>query len=131
MPTIEEALYAALAAAPGVAGLVGDRIYPMAIPQEATTPAIAYQRVSGQRPMAHSLGGLGVAMARIQLTITAAEYRNVKAVCTAIRDLFPFRGILGGLVEVYGGRVENEVDGWGSAVEMPTTRIDLWFLYSE
>jgi hypothetical protein len=61
----------------------------------------------------------------------ADDYAEAKALAGAVRDLFPFRGELGGLVNVHGSWVENEIDGWGPLIEAPTVRLDLWFLYSE
>lgn len=131
MATIEEGLYSALTEDSGrVYGLVGERVYPLVIPQDSDLPAIAYQRVSGPRSVAHG-GSLGAAEARIQLTITAAAYSTAKAIAAAARDLFPFVGILGGLVTVFDSLVENEIDGYGTQIEAPTVRLDLWFLYSE
>jgi len=127
---LEAGLYAALTGAARVAGLVSERVYPEVIPQEATLPAMAYQRVSGLRGHYHG-GGLGLARGRIQLTIVAETYSEAKEVAGAVRDLFPYRGELGGLVNVFAGWVENEVDGYGPLIEAPTVRLDLWFLYSE
>lgn len=128
--SIEAGLYAALIAADRVAGLVGDRVYPEAIPQEAALPAIAYQRVAGASVDGIG-GGTGIANATIQVTITASEYRTAKEIAGVIRGWFPFRGFLGGIVEVYQGRIRSEVDGYGAQVESPTVRLDLWFLYSD
>lgn len=131
MATIESALWAALTDTAGrVYGLVADRIYPLQIPQEASLPAMAYQRVSGPRIDDHG-GGLGQAEARIQLSIVGSDYATAKAVAGAVGDLFPFRGILGGLVTVHEGRIEGEIDGYGPEVEGYTVRLDTWFLYAE
>lgn len=113
-----------------MAGQVADRVYPEVIPQDVSLPALAYQRVSGARPMAHG-GKLGIAEARIQVTIAAESYRAAKAIAAGVRDLFPMRGILGGLVTVHSGYIENEIDGYGPQIEAATVRLDLWFLYSE
>ena len=130
MAELEAGVYAHLSNADRVAGLVSTRIYPEVIPQTAELPAMAYQRVSGPRDHYHN-GAAGMARARIQLTIVAETYTAAKGVAAAVRDLFPFRGELGGLVEVYSAWVENEVDGWGPLIEGPTVRLDLWFLYAE
>lgn len=130
MATIEAGLWSALTGSARVAGLVSDRVFPEVIPQDATLPAVAYQRVSGPRGTFHG-GATGMAQARIQLTITAETYSAAKEVAAAVRDLFPFRGELGGLVNVHVARLENEVDGYGPQIEAPTVRLDLWFLYSE
>lgn len=44
--SIEARLYAHLTSVAGLAGLVGDRIYPVQLPQDTTLPAVTYLRVS-------------------------------------------------------------------------------------
>lgn len=131
MATIEEGLYAALVGDGYIGGLVSTRVYPMVAPQEAALPLVVYQRVSGPRHQHHD-GPAGLAEARIQLTITAETYSSAKSVASGIRDvLVGFRGVLGGKVDVHEARIENEVDGYGLAIEAPTVRLDVWCLYSE
>ena len=71
MAEIEEAVYSRLTATGAVTALVGSgsaaRIYPNKIPQEATLPAVAYQRVSTRRVKAHA-APTGLARVRVQVT---------------------------------------------------------------
>ena len=66
---IEEALYSKLTGDAGVAALVSTRIYPNVVPQDIALPAVAYQRISTVRDMAHD-GPTGVAHARFQFTVS-------------------------------------------------------------
>ena len=50
---IEAGLYAHLVGSAGVTALVATRVYPLLVPQDATLPAIAYQRISGPRDHTH------------------------------------------------------------------------------
>ena len=110
---------------------MGDRVFPVVAPEDAALPAVAYQRISGPRLLGHA-GALGVAEARIQVTVIAATYAVAKQVSGGIRDLLNgYTGTLGGACEVWACRVENEVDGYGGVAETVTVRLDLWFLYRE
>ncbi len=105
--------------------LVSTRVYPLNIPQEATLPAIAYQRISGRQDLTHDQPQRGLLRARIQVTITSTDYDDVKAVATAIRLLFNgFRGYWGTLYVQYCS-VEELGDGYGATMERVTTRLDL------
>ena len=128
---IERGLFAALSGWPYLAELTGERIYPLVIPNDADLPAVAYQRTSGGRLQGHG-GPTGHATARIQVTAQAADYADAKAIAGAVRDLLDgYRGTLGGVCEVFACGVENEVDGYGPAIEAPTVRLDLVFQYRE
>ena len=127
---IEAALYTELTGDERVGALVGDRVYPETIPQEAAFPAIAYQKVSGF-PMGSHGGRLNLSEAVIQVTISAEDYKAAKEIANLIKLWFPFRGILGDSVDVYSSRIQVEVDGFGPQIEAPTVRLDLWFLHSE
>jgi len=131
--TIEEALYAHLVADSGVAAQIGNRLYPLVIPQDAALPAAAYQRISGPRVLAHD-GTLGLADARMQFTSHAETYSDAKALARAIRESVDgYRGVMGGAggVMVQGCSVENETDSYGPAGEVRTVRLDVFVLYSE
>ena len=130
--SIEAGLYSALVGDGVVAANVGTRVYPETIPQEAVLPAIAYQVVAGQQKTAVGGGRQpGLSTATVQVTITAEAYSTAKEVEAAIRAWFPFRGFLGGRVEVFSGVIRSVVDGYGAQIESPTVRLDLWFLYSD
>ena len=136
---LEEAIYGQLVGDATVGGLVGTganaRVYPMVIPQEAALPAIAYQRVSGARELAHD-GEVGFAEARLQFTCQAESYDGAKALAKGVRlCLAGFNGVMGGSaalgVRVQGVRTENEMDGWGMVAGHWTVRMDMVFWYLE
>lgn len=70
----ESALYSALSGASGLTALVGTRIYPDVIPEDADLPAVVYQR-AGTSPVT-TIGNVTVAE-NIRFVITAwAETRT-------------------------------------------------------
>lgn len=129
MATIEESQYAYLVAQSTAAGA---RIYPNVIPQDATLPAIAYQRISGPRVMKHS-GASGLTFARMQYSCTAASYSAAKALLHQVRAaLNGYTGTMGtGGVKVEHCVVKNEVDGYNEVSDKAVARLDVQFLYIE
>lgn len=53
MPALEQALFTYLSDDPGIASLVGDRIYPVRLPEGCVLPAVAWQRISARRLYTH------------------------------------------------------------------------------
>lgn len=130
---IEEAIYGELSTDSGVTALAGTRGYPQVVPQDATLPAWAYQRISGERILAHD-GVTGLARGRFQISCVASSYSGAKALAAAIRGcLDGYNGILGGVsgVDVHQARIENEYDGYGLATGQQTVRLDVNILYTE
>lgn len=112
MAVAEQALYARLAAVAGVTALVSTRIYPVKLPQNATLPAVTYQRVSTSR--AGAMGAdPGVAWARIQVTSWATSYSGLKSLSEAVRAaLQRYSGSSGG-VTVLDVTLDSELDLYG------------------
>jgi hypothetical protein len=81
---IEPAIYALLTETPGVAALVGTRVYPVVLPQNPTMPAITYQRTSAQRTRS-TLGPSGLTRSGFQIDCWSASYLNAKSLCAAVR----------------------------------------------
>lgn len=132
---LEEAIYGQLVGNATVGGLVSTRVYPLMIPQEVALPAIAYQRISGMRALAHD-GEVGFAEARVQFTCQAESYDGAKDLARGVRlCLAGFNGVMGGSaakgVRVQGVRTENEMDGWGMVAGHWTVRLDMMFWYLE
>lgn len=50
--TLEEAVRAQLVSSPGLAALIGNRAYPLTLSENATLPALTYQRISNP-PVQH------------------------------------------------------------------------------
>ena len=128
--SIESGLYAHLTSDPDVSALVGDRIYPLLVPQDATLPAIAYQRISTGRDETHT-GPSGLSQARIQLTCIADSYDAAKAVADAVRSsLDGFSGTMGG-INVGACFVTNDRDDWAASLDMPVVRLDVIIWHHE
>ena len=126
---IEEALYSKLVSDAGVS----TRIYPNVVPQDIALPAVAFQRISTVRDMAHD-GPLGIAHVRFQLTISAASYTSARVVANAIRTaLDGFSGLMGGAsgVTVEASFVENDSDGYNQAGGEQVVRLDVLIIHQE
>ncbi len=124
--TIEEGLYAFLSNA----GIVGTRIYPLVIPQDATLPAIAYQRLSGPREHSHD-GASGMAWARMQLAITGETYSSAKATAELVRAAMDGHKGLMGTIIVGQCLLVNEIDGFTEASKRKTIRQHYQIGYKE
>ncbi len=111
--TLEEALYSYLKDVAGLKALVGDRIYPVVIPQKADMPAVAFQRVSGVRE--HTMGDdPGLAHPRIQFSCYGQTYSSAKNTAQEVRKALQDQrnttwGGAGG-VKVQAIMLENELD---------------------
>lgn len=111
--TLEQALYNYLTGVAGLTALIGTRVYPVALPQGATLPAVVYQRVSGAR--IRTMGDARLARRpRIQFTVWAATYASRLAVgaqlVAALDGYTP--GTMGGAggVDVLDVVLDNEID---------------------
>jgi hypothetical protein len=83
MPTIDGSLFARLSGYAGLAALVGIRVYPAPIPQNATYPLCTYQEIS--RVPIHVMGAtLSVAHIRYQVDSWAATLATAKAVAAQV-----------------------------------------------
>ena len=86
MATPTEAVYAVLDAHAGLAALVGDRIYAILMPQDATLPAVTFQRISAERePLMAPGGGNGVERARVRITAWATTLTSSQAITEQVR----------------------------------------------
>lgn len=112
MADIESGLFTFLSTNAGLEALIGQRIYPLRIPENATLPALAYQKVSG--PSEHSKDGdMSLNHPRFQLTCWADKYADAKAVRTAVMaalQSFANGGSFGGGPVVDQIIVENDAD---------------------
>jgi hypothetical protein len=127
---IEEAVYSRLTTTAAVTAICSTRIYPNKIPQEATLPAVAYQRVSTRRVKAHA-APTGLARVRVQVTCVASSYSAVKALATAVRKAM--EGVMGtvGGVGVQGSWLETDADEYGDAETLHSVRQDFMIWHTE
>jgi hypothetical protein len=93
---LHEAFFVYLTAHPLVGGLVGTRLYPQLIPENALLPAMAYQQISlGDDAMAHD-GPLNVVTTTFQFTCQAETYNAAQTMVAALRNaLHGFSGPMG------------------------------------
>ena len=134
MAEIEEAVYSRLTTTAAVTAIVGagsaSRIYPNKIPQEATLPAVAYQRVSTRRVKAHA-APTGLALVRVQVTCVARTYSEVKGLAVVVRKaLDGVMGTVGG-VAVQGSWLETDADEYGDAEGLHSVRQDFMVWHTE
>ncbi len=129
----EEALFAHLKDCTGLKNLVGDRIYPLVLPQKAVLPAVTYQKISGER--LHELqGDTGFTRPVYQLSCLAETYAQCKAVAEQVRlCLQNHSGLMGGIEGVAVGAVllEGELEGYESDTGTFYINMDFQFYYSE
>jgi hypothetical protein len=98
--TIEEAFRAYLGGVASVTALVGSganaRIYPQAMPQNPTFPAVIYMVVSNPVKESHS-GNSALAHPRFRINCWSQDYIQAKTLAREIRRaLQGFKGIMGG-----------------------------------
>lgn len=91
---------------PGLAALVGERMYPQTLPQGATLPAVTYSLISGTTE-GDSQDGPGVSRRRYQFDCWGATYSDATAVATALTTAVSGTRRIG-----QASFVDNEVDGF-------------------
>lgn len=116
--TFEDALYAILAAAPGVSALVGTRIYPDRAPDAFVSPYIAYQLISGARDQTQE-SAVSISTQRFQIDcIASASSAAAKILAAEVKNvLHGYTGTIAGVKVDY----INAFDGPGGFSE--TTKV--------
>ncbi len=117
----------------GIHALVGDRVYPLMMPQNCPLPAVIYQKISGER--LHSLqGDTGYTTPVFQITSRADTYSECKALAEQVRlSLQNFTGLMGGADGVDVGAVilMGEVEGYEPDTNSWYNHMDFKFHYEE
>jgi hypothetical protein len=130
MARIDEALYAIVTEDPSCFEQIGNRFYPLMIPQNAALPAACYQTITTQRKRSHQ-GPSKTPAARMQITIKAASYDKALVVGNVLRlRLDGFKGRVGG-VRIASMHLENEYDGFNLDTKSFTVRQDYRIEYYE
>lgn len=129
---LEEGLHAHLKGFAGLAALVGERIYPVILPQGVQLPVVRYQRVDS--PRVHSRDGYsGLTYPRISVTAfgtSALEAKTVAAQIVAAAVEVQQTGQMGGL-PVQGIEIADEVDLYDSQAKVHYTVVDLVIWHQE
>ncbi len=95
----EKVVYTLLSGSPAVTALVANRVYPGRVPQNSAMPVISYQLVSSVEvlPINAAAGGT-LLRSRVQVTVMARTYTEVKAVQEAVRQALLFQsGLIAGV----------------------------------
>lgn len=82
---IEAGVRLVILADPGVVSLLGDRAYPVVLPQAPQLPALTYQRVGGGSRVGSHAGDSHLTQARIQLDCWGISYLQAKIVAGSVR----------------------------------------------
>ncbi len=130
---IEEALVAHLLANAGVIAYVGNRIYPLVIPEGVELPAIAYQRISTPRESTHS-GPSGLASPRFQFSCVSGKYSEANGLVNAVRRaLDGYKGTMGGVNGINVGAVfvENTIDESSGSPDLCELKLDAVIWHDE
>ena len=86
MASLEDALQALVVGDSGISAVIGTRCYPSVIPESASLPAIAYQRIDANRPLTHN-GPSGLSKPRIQFDFVAKTYKEGENLGALLRGL--------------------------------------------
>lgn len=84
--SLEADLFTSLTHHAGLAALIGARLYPDAVPQGATLPALVYQRIS--TPRQHAMGSgcpVVTSRPRLQFTCWATTAAGALSLCEQLR----------------------------------------------
>ncbi len=129
----EEALNMHLASSAGINAIVSDRVYPVMLPQNCPLPAVAYQKISGER--IHSLqGDTGYTTPVFQITSRAESYAECKALAEQVRlSLQNFTGVMGGIggTDIGAVLLMGEVEGYEPETNSWYNHMDYKFHYEE
>jgi hypothetical protein len=98
---------------------VGERVYPMALPQDVTLPALVYRVVSDVPELSHSTAqdhpthtGVRYSTTRVQFDCYGSTYDEAEALCDELLDLaVGYRGLWGD-VEVDRVTHDVRIDDW-------------------
>ena len=127
--TIEEALHEYLSGRTEITDLVGNRIYPIVLPQGPAYPALTYIKISG--PVLHDVD---IAYPRFQLSSWGEEYSDVKQLAAAVKEVLQrFKGVMGSAPGIKVSQVvfENELDLYDPETGVYHIPADYTIIYRE
>jgi len=128
---IEEALFSHLRNYIPLAGLVGERIYPLVLPRGSALPALTYQKISQTKE--RTLGNSSkITRARFQVSCWAASYAEGKEVAAQVQAaLQDYCGLMGGDkgVQVLDVNVVGERDIYESDASVYHLPLDVMIIY--
>lgn len=130
MAQVEALLFERLTTDGAVAGLVGRRVHPDRLPQNAAYPAIRYVVIDRVEVLAKpSQAGLRIVRARVQVDCYAPTYSAVKGLAGAVKAAI--YGWLAADDGVIGARVVDESDANDQEETMQRVTLDASITYNE
>lgn len=134
---LEEGLGSYLSTYAGLVALIGDRVFPMRIPQGGTLPCLTYQRISTPRILTHqSSGATGdLAHPRFQFDAWASTQKAAKLITDQVRAALNGRtgeiGTAPNNITIRAALVENEVPEYIPDVDLNRSRSDYIIWHEE
>jgi hypothetical protein len=128
---IEQAIFARLTGFPEVSSIVGDRIFPVFLPEKSILPAIVFRRVSTTgADLSHS-GTSGKLTSEFEVESYAREVSVAKSLAMAVRKAFSgFSGTVAG-VKVHRAAVDNEFDDYDFESGLYTIPVQVFLMHDE
>ena len=112
-----------------ITDLVSTRIYASKLPQEATFPSIAYNRISTVRTYSQS-GDSNLTKPRIQYSCFAETYEGARNLAEQIvSEMSGFKGTAGSST-IYASFVENDLDLIDPESKLDFIPVDLMIQYN-
>ena len=107
-----EAIYSYLVKNKSVKSKVGDKIYPVLLPQDCVLPAIVYAPVVANYSSAHQ-GDTGYVKQTVQITCHATTFKEARQLSRLIKKLLQdYRGNMSGLfIEAVFIKTDFDIDG--------------------
>ena len=110
---------------------MGDRLYPVQLPQDPIYPAATFQQIAAQLTDTGQSAPSDLEDALVQFDCYALKHSQAKALAKALRaDLSGFRGNLGGL-DVGAVHFQNEWDFWGAEAKVWRVTVEFRFLFNQ
>lgn len=133
MPKLEEAVYGYLSGEPGVAALVGDRIYPGRVKEGATLPAISYQRISANRTYTYDSFADTSAWVRARVQFNCWSNTPLQAIEVGEAVLLALSGYSGDMSGEYIGQssAELELDDYDGPTKLYRRVVDFFITYED
>ncbi len=127
---IEDAIVSLVTANAGVTALIGKRLYPGVIPQDAILPAAAYQVSSEGREYTQD-GPSHIVRPVFSFTFDARTIGEARAVAEAVRKVLNgYRGTVG-TVKIAYITMNNKFDGYNLASDVHVVRQDYQVVWKE
>ncbi len=126
---IEQGIHDLLLADTAVSGLIGNRLYPLMLPEAAMFPAASYQLISAIEQ--YTLDGpLGLTQARLQIDAWGQTYGSAKILAAAIHAVLNgYDGTLDEGTAVFEIERDQATDGFDPNSRLYRVQSDFMILY--